>query len=100
MIVTRWQASTVPSKQQILDVLTGEGLDPFVEDYSANTKITDHRHPYSEVRLVFSGEILFNISGNQLVLRAGDRIEIPPNTKHSHTVAGNGPCTCICAFKI
>jgi len=100
MIVTRWQAANVPNKQQILDLLISEGLDPFIEEYFSKTKINDHRHPYSEVRLVLSGEILFNIAGNQLVLRAGDRIEIPPNTRHSHNIMTNDRCTCICAFKI
>lgn len=97
MIITRWQAPIVPSKAQVHMILESEGLEPFEETYDPQTKIPDHRHPFAEVRVIVAGEMLFNISGNQFVLRPGDRVEIPANTKHAHTSHGSTPCVCVCA---
>jgi quercetin dioxygenase-like cupin family protein len=97
MIITRWQAPIIPSKNQIKKILENEGLEPFEETYEPQVKIPDHRHPFAEVRVIVSGEILFNISGNQFVMRPGDRVEIPANTKHSHMIQGTDDCVCICA---
>jgi len=97
MIITRWQAPLVPTKQQVHMILESEGLESVEEIYEPQTKIPDHRHPFAEVRIVVEGEMLFNISGNQFVLRAGDRVEIPANTKHSHTAHGTISCVCVCA---
>lgn len=99
MIITRWQAPMTPNAQQIKLMLEGEGLESFEESYLPNTKINIHRHPFTEVRIVVEGEIHFNISGNQFVLRPGDRVEIPANTKHSTVCQGNIPCLCICAHR-
>ena len=57
MIITRWQAPIVPSKQQVQMILESEGLEPFEEVYEPQTKIPDHRHPFAEVRIVVAGEI-------------------------------------------
>ncbi len=100
MIITRWQAPLVPRKEVVVDILTSEGFEPYEETFEANVKIQDHRHPFSEIRVVVSGELLCNISGNQVLLRPGDRIEIPSNTRHSHVTNGPQICICICCNKI
>ncbi len=97
MIVTRWQAPILPTKEQIKMIFAGEGLEIEEEVLPANTKILDHRHPFDEIRMVVSGSLFMNISGNQLLLRAGDRIEIPSNTKHSKAPEGDESCFCIIA---
>lgn len=99
MIITRWQAPITPSKSQAHIILEGEGLEPFDETYETPTKIGDHRHPFAEVRIVIEGEMMFNISGNQFLLRTGDRVEIPGNTKHSYSIQGSGRCICVCAHR-
>lgn len=100
MIMTRWQADLTPTAEQIKIILGDEGLDPFEEAFEPEMKIPDHRHPYTEVRIVLAGELLTNVAGNQVLLRAGDRIEIPANTRHSYTVQGREPCVCICAQRM
>lgn len=97
MLITRWQAPLTPTKTQIQMILEDEGLEPFEETYSPKQKVVEHRHPFCEVRVVAEGEMLFNISGTQFLLRPGDRVEIPANTKHSHIAQGDGVCLCICA---
>ncbi len=99
MIVNRWQAPVLPSIEQIRMIFEREGLKPFQEVYQAGEKIDDHRHPFDEVRMLVKGSLLFNIAGNRLLLRAGDKIVIPSNTKHSKKVEGNSPCICICSYK-
>lgn len=97
MIVTRWQASIVPSEEQIKMMFASEGLEPYEETYPAKANVKDHRHPFDEIRMVVSGSMMLNIAGNQLLLRAGDRIDIPSNTRHSKTAEGEEPCVCIVA---
>lgn len=100
MLIQRWQAQQLPNKAQIMMLLQSEGLDTFEERFLPNVKINEHRHPFGEVRIVVSGELMFNIGGSQFLLRAGDRVEIPANTRHSHTSQGDEPCVCICAQRI
>jgi quercetin dioxygenase-like cupin family protein len=99
MIVTRWQAPVIPTQEQINMIFAAEGLNPQEEVLAAQTKIPDHRHPFDEVRMVISGDLLMNISGNQILLRAGDRIDIPANTRHSKSASGSEPCVCVVAQK-
>lgn len=99
MLITRWLAPLVPSVEQMKMLLANEGLEPYEEDYAPQVKISEHRHPFCEVRVVVKGELLFSISGNQFLLREGDRVEIPANTKHWHVNNGTSPCVCVCAQK-
>jgi quercetin dioxygenase-like cupin family protein len=58
-----------------------------------------HYHAFDEVRVVVEGEMLFDVAGNKLLLRAGDRIVIPANTKHSFKAQGKSPCVSFFAEK-
>lgn len=99
MLVFRWQAPIVPDKSQIESLYRAEGLTPNEELFKPETVVSDHRHPFDEVRTVVSGEMVFDIAGNKLLLRAGDRIVIPANTKHSFKAQGHEPCICLYASK-
>lgn len=99
MLVTRWQAPVVPNKMQIKLMLEAEGLVTYEEEFPPRTLVPDHRHPFDEVRIVAEGQLLLDIAGNRLLLRAGDKIVIPSNTRHSKQVEGDQPCVCICAQK-
>ena len=80
-------------------IFEAEGLEPVDETFAPQTVLTDHRHPFDEVRMVVSGALFLNINGNQLLLRPGDRIEIPANTRHSKSVEGGESCTCVVAHR-
>lgn len=99
MLVFRWQAPLVPDKNQIKTMFEAEGLEPFEESFPPKSSVEVHKHPFDEVRTVAEGEMLFDIAGNKLLLRAGDRIIIPSNTKHSFTIQGETACLCVCANK-
>ena len=100
MIIQRWQASNSPQKNHLQMMLSLEGLDFIEETYRPHEKVKEHRHPLTEVRIVVEGEMLFQVGGNQFVLRPGDRLEIPPNTKHSHATFGEEACVSLFANKI
>ena len=99
MIVNRWQAPTLPTREQILMIFEREGLKPIEEVYQPNEEIKDHRHPFDEVRMLVEGSLFIDIAGNRLLLREGDKIVIPSNTRHSKKVQGDAPCICICSYK-
>ena len=99
MIFTRWQAPILPTQDQIRMIFEAEGLVPFEERYPPGVKIIEHRHPFDEVRVVASGELFLNVSGNHILLRSGDRVEIPSNTKHETEARGGTECICICAHR-
>ena len=100
MLVTRWQAPRLPEKAQIYMMFEAEGLEPLEEILLSGQGIPDHRHPFDEVRMVASGQLLLDIAGNQMLLRAGDKVVIPANTRHSKRAEGPEDCVCICANQI
>lgn len=99
MIVSRWQAPVVPDQNQIRMMIEAEGLEPYLETYEPNSEVNSHRHPFDEVRIVVQGDLYMDVAGNKLLLRSGDRILIPSNTKHSHKSGPSGLCVCMCAHK-
>lgn len=99
MIVIRWQAPLKPTKDQALMIFRAEDLQPREETLTQQETYPEHRHPFDEVRMILSGELSMNINGNQLLLRSGDKIIIPSNTKHSQKVLSQEPCECIVANK-
>ena len=99
MLVRRWIAPIKPNKEQIKALFEREDLNYFEENFEAETFIPSHRHPFDEVRVIVKGQLLYNISGNKLLLREGDKIIIPSNTLHSKKVQGNEPCLSICAYQ-
>lgn len=99
MLISRWQAPLLPTRQQMALMLESEGLEPQEETFPPGAKVADHRHPFDEVRIVVSGQLSLDIAGNRLLLRAGDRILIPANTRHSKQADGAEACVCLFAMK-
>jgi len=100
MIVTRWQAPVLPTPEQVKMIFQAEGLLPLEEILRPSGIVKDHRYPFDEIRMVLSGTLLLNISGNQLLLRAGDRVHIPSNTRHSKSAGGQDECVCVVASRV
>ena len=99
MIVRRWLAPLTPNKQQIESLFEKDGLEYFEENFSAGSKISLHRHPFDEIRILLKGQILYNVSGNQVLLKPGDKIIIPSNTLHSKTIKAED-CFSICSYQL
>ena len=99
MIIRRWLAPLTPTKEQIKALFEKDGLEPFEENFPPGNKIPEHRHPFDEVRMILKGKLLYNISGNKILLRPGDKIIIPSNTLHSKSAQNQEPCFSICAYQ-
>ena len=99
MLISRWQAPLLPTRQQMALMLESEGLEPQEESIPPETQVTDRRHPFDEGRIVVSGQLRLDIAGNRLLLRPGDRILIPANTRHSKQADGAEECVCLYAMK-
>lgn len=54
----------------------------------------EHDHPYHKVLYCVAGSITFHTSGGDMDLAAGDRLDLPPGTRHSATVGPDG-VTCM-----
>ncbi|MBE8163226.1 MAG: cupin domain-containing protein [Bdellovibrionaceae bacterium] len=100
MIVHRWQAKIIPSKTQIQKIFEADDLqakEDIVEP--TTTKPQEIKNPYTEMRVVVSGALFVEIIGNKLLLRPGDKIIIPSNTKHTKTTQGDAPCVSLVAYQ-
>ena len=45
--------------------------------------VPPHSHDNEQITTLESGKLLFLINGEELILQAGDMLEIPPNATHS-----------------
>jgi len=85
MRIDRWTADIIPSEQIILRLLETEGLEPQPVIVKSGTKLSNKRTLMTEVIQVTEGELIFNLSGTQFVLRPGDRLEMASNTQYSYS---------------
>ena len=46
-------------------------------------KVPTHSHPNEQISMVESGVLRFVLDGEELILRAGDALVIPPDAPHS-----------------
>lgn len=99
MIISRWQAPLKPQKDLLKMLFENENMDWSEEKVSAQEKIHEHRHPFCEVRIIVEGEMLFNIAGTQFLLREGDRVEIPANTRHFYLNQSTSDCISLCGYR-
>ncbi len=100
MRITRWRADRKPSMQEIEKMLKDEGLECSVEELPAGAEVKEHRHPFDEVRMVVSGSIRFNVAGNEFLLHAGDRLDLPSNTRHWTKVEPDGTCVSLYCHRV
>lgn len=99
MIIRRWQAPVTPDLKQVRQMFYLEGLKPQLEELPRDAVAKDRKFPFDEVRIVVSGEQILEILGNRVLLREGDRVMIPSNTRHTIS-AHNGPSTSLYAEKV
>ena len=100
MIIKRWEAQKYPTVEQIKQMFNLEDC-PFKEIVlEPGTETTLCSHPYHEIITILSGKMIVNVAGNKLLLRAGDRVEIPPNTKNSSSIPEGQRCHFLHAQKI
>jgi len=83
MKITRWNAEISASKEIVYKLFELAGLEPKLIPVKSGSKFTNQKTYTTEVIQVVEGELIFNLSGTQFVLRPGDKVEIPANTNYS-----------------
>jgi quercetin dioxygenase-like cupin family protein len=92
VIVTRWQGSGHPTESAITRLLHKEELRPYMWDAKPNQRQAVHSHGTHTVLYVVEGalEVILPDENLSVILRSGDRIDIPPTVRHGTTVGNNG----------
>ncbi len=76
--------------------LSAEGLDAQTWGNGPFDHYGEHRHPYDKVLVAAAGSITFHLPelGRDVLLQAGDRLELPKGTLHGADVGADG-VTCL-----
>lgn len=85
MKINRWTAELNPDLGIIENLFSNEGLESREVFVPSGGRIHNQRTTMTEVIQVVSGELIFNLSGTQFALRAGDRLEMAANTTYSYS---------------
>lgn len=83
MKISRWMAEVPANKELIQKLLERENLDPRDVVIEPGRKLVNLRTQMTEIIQIYSGELIFNLSGTQFVLRPGDRLQMAGNTQYS-----------------
>lgn len=96
VILKRWELSAPPTEREIETVFRDEGLRPSWWSNGPGDRYSAHSHAYHKVLFCALGSIRFDLpgSGEGFDLSPGDRLDIPPGTRHSAVVGPHG-VTCV-----
>ncbi len=92
MKITRWTAQIGPKKDVILQLIQAEGLDFTEVKVGGGLKLSNLRTNMKETIQIIEGELIFNLSGTQFILRTGDKLEMPSNTLYSYSNLKDESC--------
>lgn len=93
--VTRWDHEDPPSERDIYVRMEEEGFSPYLRGEPAGTRKPMHAHPFVEVLWVVSGWVRYTFPArdgaetHHVILKAGDRLELPANFAHETEVEGS-----------
>lgn len=94
--VRRWGPDAgLPQLATLRQILQGEGMITAWWSDMPGSRSPEHAHPFSETRWVLSGFLRIALEGEVVELGPGDRIDLPPGTRHSTEVVGLAPVVCV-----
>lgn len=70
--------------------LRDEGLATFRWSNTAGYSYAPHDHDYDSVIVCLAGSITLHVGGADMLLRPGDRIDLPAKVEHAATVGADG----------
>jgi quercetin dioxygenase-like cupin family protein len=79
--------------------LEGRGYHVSCYTYSPGTYFPDHSHDVDKIDAVLSGQFRITLSGQSVILNAGDCIAVPRGAVHSAEVVGNASVISLDAVK-
>jgi uncharacterized protein YjlB len=99
-LVTPWSDSAAPTPSELRQFMADEGLSPYSWSNGPFDVYAAHSHSYDKVIFVVQGSITFGLPelGQQLTLKAGDRLDLPAGVVHDAHVGAQG-VVCLEAHK-
>lgn len=90
--VTPWTGEGAPDEAGLLALMQAEGLRPYHWANAPFDAYEAHAHSYHKVIYVVSGAIIFGlpVEGRHILMRAGDRLDLPPFVIHDAAVGPDG----------
>jgi len=89
--LTRYRSDTPLAEDAIAQRLRREADRCYRWSNEPGARYGAHSHPYRKILYVAEGSITFTPTGQSpIVMRPGDRIEIPPETPHGALVGDDG----------
>ena len=91
-LVTPWTAPISTTESTLRQLCADERLNPYPWSNGPHDEYPAHTHSYAKIIYVVRGSITFGLpeSGQQLTLKAGDRLDLPANTVHDAVVGPQG----------
>lgn len=98
--VTPWADPVSPTESTLMQLCADEGLSPYQWSNGPHDRYSAHTHAYDKVIYILRGSITFGLPelGQQLTLKAGDRLDLPAGTVHDAVVGAQG-VVCLEAHK-
>ena len=90
--VTPWTDPLSPTQSTLWRLMTNEGLSPYSWSNGPHDVYSAHSHSYNKVIYVVQGSITFGLPelGQNLTLKAGDRLDLPAGIVHDAVVGAQG----------
>ena len=96
--LTRWPHPEPPTDTSLRELYAREGLRPSAWGNAAHDRYGEHDHTFHKVLYCLSGSIRFLVDGTPYDLAPGDRLDLPPFTRHAAEVGPQG-VTCLEAHR-
>lgn len=90
--IVRWRGGQHPTQQTISGQMEREGLRPYACAHGPNARLPIRSHGFHKVLYCVEGalEIVFPDMEQRLIMRPGDRLEIPRGTRYAGIISIHG----------
>ena len=88
-----------PTEGALRAHLEARGYDVFRYVYPPGTVFPEHTHDVDKIDAVLSGRFRMTTPDGEVVLAAGDCLEVPQNTVHAAEVVGDEPVVSLDAVR-
>jgi quercetin dioxygenase-like cupin family protein len=70
--------------------LRKEGFHTFTQEMDAGETLPPHAHPWIAAHIVIKGEMELIVKGKKMILKAGERYDVPAGVVHAAKAGPNG----------